>query len=230
MLHLTSYPTKVELDTALAQFVAEKVTQAIAARGKAVIALSGGRTPMGMLTKLRQLPLPWEKVLVTLVDDRWVEENHPDSNARLLREALLQDHAQAATFLPLKNSAPSPHEGQMECETHLSQLPAKLDVVILGMGEDGHTASLFPEAPELETAMYGEQRCAAISPQTAPHLRMTLTAPYISQSRTVILHITGTSKKQLLQEMCAEDAPKPYAPIRRVFAFIRTEKYVFWAE
>jgi 6-phosphogluconolactonase len=229
MLPTHNYPSKVALDTALAQVIAEKITEAISARGHAFIALSGGRTPTGMLTTLRQFPLAWEKVSVTLVDERWVDDTHPDSNARLLRETLLQDKAKGATFVPLKNVAVSPHAGQTACEHQLSQLPAKLDVLILGMGEDGHTASLFPLAPELEHAMQSRQRCAAISPQTAPHLRMTLTAPYLAQSRTAILHLTGLNKKTLLQHIYT-DPTKPYAPIRRVWDAIKTEKYVFWAE
>lgn len=221
---------RTSLDIALAQFIAHAVSEAITIRGHAAIALSGGRTPLGMLSLLGAFHLPWENVTITLVDERWVNEDHPDSNAGMIRKILLQGAAQAAKFLPLKNTAPTPHIGQPECEANLSALPAKLDLVILGMGNDGHTASLFPLAPELEEAMHSHQRCVATSPQTAPHLRITLTAPYIAQSREIVLHLTGADKKQILERLLAKDASLPLAPVRRVFDLIRTEKYVFWAE
>lgn len=229
MITYHDYPDKAELDEALADMLAQTIKAAINARGHAFIALSGGRTPLGMLRKLSLLNLAWEKVTITLVDDRWVEETHSDSNALLLHTSLLQNFAQSAHFISLKNEAATPYAGQISCEKALSQLPEKLDAVVLGMGEDGHTASLFPEAPELETAFTTHARCAAIDPKTAPHLRITLTAPYLAQSSKLILHITGDNKKALLNTLFADNVSKPYAPIRRLFDLAKTEKYVFWA-
>lgn len=230
MIISDDYNDKTTLDIALSNLLVQTITEAIKLRGKAFIALSGGRTPVNMLNTLSQHNLPWEKVTFTLVDDRWVKENHPDSNAYLIHTSLLQNYAQSAHFISLKNEAPTPYEGQAACEKMLSQLPENLDAIVLGMGEDGHTASLFPTAPELESAFTTPARCAAIDPQTAPHLRMTLTAPYIAQSSKLILHITGKTKKSLLEKLLAPSASQPYAPIRRLFDLAKTEKYVFWAE
>jgi len=230
MLQYHFYADQARLDSTLAQLIADTITQAIAQRGQASIALSGGKTPTGMLQRLRQYPLAWEKVLITLADERWVEETHRDSNARFLQTTLLQGPARAAIFLPLKNAALTPHEGQTQCEKVLAQLPNALDLIVLGMGDDGHTASLFPHAPELNVAMHALTRSAAISPQTAPYLRMTLTAPYIAQSRHVILHITGASKKQRLDSALAADAPMPHLPIRTLLDLIQTKKQVFWTD
>lgn len=230
MLTFHDDDNKNGLDIALSHLLAETILEAIKLRGKAFIALSGGRTPVNMLNTLSQHNLPWEKVMFTLVDDRWVEETHPDSNTGLIRTAFLKNYAKSAHFISLKNEAPTPYEGQPVCEKILSQFPKHLDAVVLGMGEDGHTASLFPRAPELETALTTSERCAAINPQTAPHLRITLSGPYIAQSSKLILHITGEKKKSLLQKLLAPTAPQPYAPIRRVLDLAKMEKYVFWAE
>lgn len=230
MIHTQTYSDLPTLNHALADAIAKIITSAIDERGQAFIAFSGGKTPLPMLQLLSHYPLAWNKVTITLVDERWVDDMHADSNAALLKKALLQHQAIHATFIPLKNSATTPHAGQIACENALSVLANRLDLVILGMGEDGHTASLFPEAPELHSAMTTLARCTAISPQTATHLRMTLSAAYLAQSRNVFLHITGEKKKAMLTEWLKVDAPEPHAIIRQVLDLIPTEKILFWAK
>lgn len=230
MLNEAVYADLPALNQALAEAIATILKNAIQERGSAYIALSGGKTPLPMLHILSQFPLAWNKVTITLVDERWVDEKNTDSNAALLKQSLFQNQAKEATFIPLKNAAATPHKGQIDCEQALSVLSSQLDLIVLGMGEDGHTASLFPKAPELISAMTTLTRCAAINPQTAPHLRMTLSASYLAQSRHVFLHITGVRKKALLNDWLKIDAPEPHAIIRQVLDLIPIEKTLFWSK
>ena len=142
------------LAAALAQSVADDLRAALQARDGASLALSGGNTPKAFMQALARQPLDWSRIAVTLVDERWVPENHPRSNAHLLRENLLQGPASAATFLPLYRATPEPEAALDELERDLAtSLPWPLDVAVLGMGEDGHTASFFPGGDRLAQAL-----------------------------------------------------------------------------
>ncbi|QLI80698.1 6-phosphogluconolactonase [Chitinibacter fontanus] len=223
------FSNKEALDQQLALTIADELKQAIAQRGQAGLAVSGGRTPAGMFKALRNINLDWSRVIITLVDERWVQADHADSNERLTRENLLQDAAAAATFVSLVNQAATPHEALAEIEARLASLPKPIDVVVLGMGDDGHTASLFPNAPELEAACASTQLLAAVTPPVAPHQRITLTLPSIVCSRKVIVHITSDSKKALLLDAMATDvAISEQYPIRRVLDQV-PQADVFWA-
>lgn len=223
------FSSKEALDQQLANTIANELQQAIAQRGSAGLAVSGGRTPAGMFKALRNHNLDWSRVLITLVDERWVQPDHADSNERLTRDNLLQDGAAAATFISLVNLAETPHAALSDIEARLANMPNPIDVVILGMGDDGHTASLFPNAAELEHACASTALLAAVTPPVAPHQRITLTLPTIVKSPKVIVHITGEGKKTLLQEaMSANVALTEQYPIRRVLDQVATAD-VFWA-
>lgn len=214
------------LDEQLADFVAERLRESLAARDTASLAVSGGRTPAGFLGQLASRKLDWIRVCVTLVDERWVAEDHPDSNARLVKSLLLTGPAAQARFMPLFNAASSAHTGQPATEQALDNLAWPLDVVVLGMGDDGHTASLFPQAPELEAGFASRAHAIAITPLTAPHERISLTCPAIATARCVVLHITGEGKRTLLET--ALKASPPGLPIRRVLE-ATPHAHVFWA-
>lgn len=223
------FTSKNELDLQLAQDIAQQLQQAITERGSASLAVSGGRTPAGMFQALRNTPIDWSKVSITLVDERWVKNDHADSNERLTRDNLLQDGAAAATFISLVNDAATPHEGLEGIEAQLSKLKAPIDILILGMGDDGHTASLFPNAPELEAACTSTAWVAAVTPAAAPHQRITLTLPTIANSRQILVHITGESKKELLNTAMTESKPMiEQYPIRRVLDQALHQPMVYW--
>ncbi|MBM3115167.1 6-phosphogluconolactonase [Jeongeupia naejangsanensis] len=223
------FASKAQLDTALANHIADRLKAAIDARGAASLAVSGGRTPAGMFAALAQAAIDWRRVNITLVDERWVQPDHADSNERSVREHLLQGPAAQAHFISLVNGAATPHEALTAIEARLAIFPSPIDVLILGMGDDGHTASLFPNAAELEAACASEAQLAAVTPPVAPHQRITLTLPTIAKAREVIVHITGDSKKALLQTALGEDKPVPLQyPIRRVLDRVTTGKSVFW--
>lgn len=223
------FTSKDELDLNLAHYIATQLQQAIAERGTASLAVSGGRTPAGMFKALRNSQLDWSKVNITLVDERWVPNDHADSNERLTRENLLQDGAAAANFISMVNEAATPHEGLAAIEARLSAIKMPIDVLILGMGDDGHTASLFPNAAELEAACASTQIVAAVTPPVAPHQRITLTLPTIVQARNVLVHITGEGKKDLLNTAMQEQkATTELYPIRRVLDQVKSTAQVYW--
>ncbi|MBE9610800.1 6-phosphogluconolactonase [Chitinilyticum piscinae] len=224
------FAKKEELDQQLAGFIAERLRTAIARDGRASLAVSGGRTPAGMFRALQALEIDWQQVDITLVDERWVPNDHADSNERLTRENLLQGPVAAATFHSMVNDAATPHDGLSGIEARLSNMKTPIDILILGMGDDGHTASLFPQAPELEAACASTALVAAINPVTAPHLRITLTLPAIAAAAAIAVHITGDSKKTLLETALAEDKPlTEQYPIRRVLDRVAGKAHVFWA-
>lgn len=206
-----------QLIEALAVEIQERLQAAIAKDGKALIAVSGGRSPIPLFQKLTEADLPWEKVTITLVDERWVDPGDDDSNEKLVRQNLLKGKAAKARFVPLKNNATTPEEGVDECHSALSTLPMPFDVVVLGMGDDGHTASFFPHAPGLAEAIATDSKllCAAVRPSTAPHPRMTLTLNALQDSHWVVLPLQGDSKLKTYRTAC-EDGPVEGMPVRSV--------------
>ncbi len=197
----------------LARRIGGILGEAITARGVASIALSGGRSPRPVLEALAGLPLDWGKVVVTLVDERWVAPDHADSNEKLVREALMTGAATKARFVPMKNNGADAYAGQAACEAAFGALPWPLDIVLLGMGEDGHTASLFPGAKELDEGLRTAARVVAVTPPAAPHQRMSLSASAILDSRHVFLQIGGAAKKAVYDRALA-GGPVEELPIR----------------
>lgn len=213
MLTEHHFPDSAAAAADLAAHIAALLEEAIAARGVATIAMSGGRSPKPVLEALSGVALDWSRVIVTLVDERWVAPTDPDSNERLIRESLLQGAAAAARFVPMKNDAADAYAGQPACEAAMAALPWPLDVVVLGMGEDGHTASLFPGAAELAAGLSSEARTIAVTPPAAPHGRMSLTRRAILDSRHILLQIAGEAKTSVYDRAMA-GGPVEILPIR----------------
>lgn len=226
-VHFQSFADKQTLAEHLAIDVAAMLRAGIAERGKASLVVSGGSTPKPFFEALKKQKLDWDKLTITLADERWVDADHPDSNARLVREHLL---VEGAHFVPLKTAAATPHEGAAEAaEAVADALPIPFDVIILGMGDDGHTASFFPHAPELEEALTSDALCVGLTPPDyAPHPRITLTLPAILDSRRIILHITGGKKQEVYAKAC-EAGPVEDMPIRSVLRQEQTPVEVYWA-
>lgn len=203
------------LNPALAAAIAVRLKDAIVRRGHALLAVSGGRTPRPLLAALAAEALDWSAVTVTLVDERWVSPEHPDSNARLLHETLLVGAARAAHFVPLKSEAVTAEAGQAACEAALRALALPFDAVVLGMGEDGHTASLFPGATGLGAALdpANPALCAVIHPPQAPHPRLTLTLSALLRSRVLLLPLAGAAKLATYHEALCP-GPVEAMPIR----------------
>lgn len=184
--------------------ILECLSSDLLSAGEATMLLSGGSTPGPLYERLSRAELDWKKVSVALVDERWVDSEHAASNERLLKQTLLQNRAAESLFTGMKNAAFNPLEGQAECNARYELLPAPYSVCLLGMGGDGHTASLFPHAEGLAGALESQQVCAAIlasqSEVTGDYLeRMTMTPKALLQSKKVVLWITGEDKWAVYQ-------------------------------
>jgi 6-phosphogluconolactonase len=202
---------------ALAQAIAAELRAAIAARGRATLAVSGGRSPIALFERLREQALDWSRVTVLLVDERCVPHDHVDSNTALVRQHLLQSEAAVASFATVFDTvAPDLNESALHdlvaaANQRLGAIPLPLDVVVLGMGEDGHTASLFPAAQGLDHALTSAGPMAGVRPATAPHARLTLTLPVLHAARHLHLALAGNAKRMVYQE--AAKASNPALPI-----------------
>ncbi len=200
----------------LAGWVSERLREGLSARGQATLVVSGGSTPVPFFHALREADLDWSQVTVTLADERAVPATHVDSNARLVRAHLLQGRAAQANWLPCVAAdlqSDQPDQLGQAChalESRLSALSWPVDVVVLGMGADGHTASLFPRSAELIQALTGEgrHRCLIAEVPEAPNVplrRLSWTPWALLATRHLAIHTTGIAKRELLQHACASD-------------------------
>ena len=212
----------------LADLIEKELTEAVAARGYASLVVSGGSTPRPLFETLAQLPLPWSKITVTLADERWVDISSKDSNERMVRETLLRGAASEAVFIPLKSTAESASGGWEMCHETLTEQFDRFDLVILGMGEDGHTASLFPGVSGAALDSDNPGLCAAINPPKAPHERMTLTARALLNSRKIVLHIVGDKKQQVYLNALKPGSADEF-PIRVVLHQDRVPVDIYWS-
>lgn len=211
------YADSETLAQALAADVAAQLRRAIAMRGGAALALSGGNTPRRFLQRLSEQALAWEKVAVTLVDERWVPETHERSNARLLRQHLLQGAAAAARFIPLYRDLAEPEQALKQLQ---AELPAVIDVAVLGMGNDGHTASFFPGGDTLAQALdpHTTARLLPMRADGAGEPRITLTLAALLAVPQLYLHIEGAQKQAVLQRALSGDGEGAGLPVRAVLA------------
>lgn len=196
----------------LAEDLAVSLRTAIADRGQASLILSGGRTPRPVLARLGALAVSWPEVTVSLSDERWVPADHPESNEALVRTVLMTGPAGSARFVPLYGGEDSPRAGQDACEARLAAIERPFDAVYLGMGGDGHFASLFPHEPALERQ---DGLCAAVPETPERQARMTLTAPAILSARRIFLLISGAEKRSVYQD-AKRLGPVQELPIRLV--------------
>jgi 6-phosphogluconolactonase len=198
------FDSRGSLASALASDVANALAGAISRNGKAVLAVSGGRTPQLFLDTLSDIDIKWNRVTVTLVDERMVDESDERSNARFVREHLMKNRAAKAVFVPL-----------YKCEE--AKDVDSFDVAVLGMGLDGHTASYFPGAEKLAAAIdeKATERIVALTAPGAPEPRLTFTLPDILNADLVCLHLEGRGKLDAFRKAQGE-GPVEDMPIRAV--------------
>jgi 6-phosphogluconolactonase len=197
-----------QLAESLGNQITSLLENAIKTSGKATLVVSGGSTPKPLFEYLSRQPLDWSKVTVTLADERCVPADSEESNARLVRENLLQNLASNARFVALHDENAGLEESVKLANASMSSLPV-FDCVILGMGNDGHTASIFPEASGRDQALDLDNTASAmlIDPVTVAPLRITLTARRLLDTRWMVLHITGEEKARLLDQIL--ESPDP---------------------
>ncbi|MFC3120500.1 6-phosphogluconolactonase [Agaribacter flavus] len=196
------FANREALNESFANKIADNLNTAISQKGEASLAVSGGSTPKPLFQLLsNRADIDWEKVTVLLVDERWVSDDNDASNQTLVKQNLLQNQAAKAQYLSIKTDAATAEAAVKDIDEKVKvRLP--IDVVILGMGGDGHTASLFPCSSELAEGLRldNESSVIATQPTTAPHQRMSLTLASIASATNIYLHITSDDKKAVLDE------------------------------
>lgn len=226
------FSSRTELVAALAGEIADDLSAAIAARAGASLVATGGSTPGPLYDALSARRIDWARVEVTLSDERWVDPPDPASNEALVRARLLNGPAAAARLVPFKTAAPGPEEGAAEVEAALAAMRRPFDVTVLGMGADGHVASLFPHAPELAAALddaAGRRVCPVRREGAAgAAARLSLTRLALLDSRRIVVLIDGEEKLAVYRRAMAGD-DLAAMPIRMVLQQRRAPAQVWWA-
>jgi len=200
-MQIFSFQTRDENETALLRRSTEIITAAIHQYGEARILLSGGSTPKHFYTLLSMSDFDWDKILVGLVDERYVPTDHPSSNERMLRDCLLQNQATNARLIGMVADDKDRAKNNARININYSPFKGRIDLLILGMGEDGHTASLFPNDSDSEFAMQSDEiKIFDTSAPNEPKERITCGLKMLRNAQNKILLITGESKLRILQE------------------------------
>ncbi|MEZ5871712.1 MAG: 6-phosphogluconolactonase [Nitratireductor sp.] len=230
MSNVHHYGDRDQLAEALASGIAAVLAGAIATRGEARLAVSGGTTPLRFFRRLSQADIEWGKVTVTLVDERFVDPESERSNLRLVRENLIRDKAAVAHVIPLTDGSHARIEDAVATADHAIAMLGRLDVAVLGMGNDGHTASFFPQGDRLQDAL--DPKCphhvlSMVAPGAGePRLTMTLHA--LLDAHFLALHIEGEEKSTALGE-AGEAGAVEEMPVRAVLLGAGEKLQIFWA-
>jgi 6-phosphogluconolactonase len=221
------FSNKNELDTALAKSIVLDINKAIEAKGSAYLLFSGGSTPKGLFQKLASELLDWNQITIGLVDERMVAEDSEFSNTAMLKNLLINEIAgdKKPHFLPLVYRTDDDEMNLKTATEHLN-LTGLPDVVVLGMGNDGHFASLFPGDPASEQSLRQINSDALLytkAPQF-PHSRISHSWAYLRQAGKLYLHITGNEKKDLIRNQ-----HKGKLPIDTVLNDKEVSVEIFWA-
>ncbi len=210
--------------TQIVDKVSTSLEQAVAAHGSAGLAVSGGKSPIPLFERLSLADIPWDKIHIRLVDERFVPPADPDSNEWLVRQYLLVNRARLAGFTGLVSDPAD----LGRCVAQANRLPCDITVAILGMGDDGHTASLFPGAPQLPEALDTSrpQRYLRISPPAAPHERISMTLAALLDARQLVLAIAGGHKRRIFEQAARQATPA--LPVSYLIAQTGVPLNVYW--
>lgn len=209
------FVTAEELAISVAAEIALCLGAAIEERGRASLVVSGGKSPIPVFRHLSGAALDWSKVTITLADERWVPLTHPESNELAIRKHLLVGAAAAARFVPLKTPADCPADALESVCDSVASIGRPFDLVLLGMGADGHTASWFPDSPQIRECLAARKLCYAIESPAARYPRMTLTPAAILNARLVMLLFSGNEKRQVFERARLPGLPEDL-PVRTV--------------
>lgn len=224
------FPDAHALAQALAGEIKVDLAEAIASRGAASFVVSGGATPVELFAQLSQETLDWANVWITLSDERWVDASTEQSNEYLVRNILLKGAAATARFVPLKNPAQTPEAGTEWAWRALTRMPRPYDVVLLGMGEDGHIASLFPSSISVSRALdsTAAAACVGIHGLKAPHARISQNLSALLDARRILLMIKGDAKWAVYQR-AKHAGSSTDLPVRAILHQTQTPVDVYWS-
>jgi 6-phosphogluconolactonase len=227
---MNAFESGAALAAGLADKVAETLSAAITARGSASIAVSGGSTPKAFFQALSSRSIAWDKVTITLVDERFVPADNPRSNHLLVKANLLKDKAAAAHFVPLYQPAEDAEKSAVIASEETRGIDDPFDVAIVGMGGDGHTASFFPGGNNLKLALDPKTPRGIITMEAegAGEPRLTFTFSSLQDARLLVLHIEGESKKEVLAK-AEQPGDETEMPIRAILRRAASPVQIYWA-
>ena len=202
------FPGIKALSQGFADFAATALQNTLRRQAQATLVVPGGSTPRHYLPELAKCSLPWERITVTLSDERWVDVNDEQSNEKLVKQYLLSQLPANTPFVGLKTDHDNPFDAIETVHQRLDSLPLPVSLTVLGLGEDGHIASLFPGMP---SDVLSAHHCVAVAPPIAPSLRMSLSLEMLANSEQIVLVVTGESKRRLLDRV--SDNPDLKLPI-----------------
>ena len=213
---------------AAARALATRLETRLQADDRAGLVVSGGSTPVECFRALAVLPLPWSRVDVFLSDERWIEPASSDSNERLARETLLTGDAAAAHLVPVYSAGQSIDARCAELDAEIRARPAPFAATLLGMGNDGHFASLFPDADNLAEGLDpdSDARCIPVATAASPLRRVSLTVAALARSDAILVLIFGDDKRRVLEQARRGEGDYPVASL---LALASTPVTVYWA-
>lgn len=213
---------------ALSRHLISVLTHALAERGRASLVVSGGTSPVRLFELLRNAPIDWQHVSVLSSDERLVPSDSPERNEQMIREKLLSERASAASLVSLVSDPENPEACEVFANDNLAKLSGPFDAVVLGMGEDGHTASLFPDALDLSTALTSQRACLVQKVPSQKRIRISLTPTALLNSRELNLLVFGDSKFKVLEAANAEGPVSQY-PVRVALHQNQVPVNTYWA-
>ena len=216
-MDIVEFESREAASLAAADRIVVALGRRLDAQDEASLVVSGGTTPAACLTALAGRELDWSSVHVLLSDERWVPPTDDASNERMVRETMLKDRAAAAELLPMYADDASPDEQAAALDSAIRSLPFPFSAVLLGMGADGHFASLFPDAEGLELGLDTESMtlCMPIRTAASPHPRLSLTMAALLRADEIILLIFGDDKRETLEAAMETDSDLPAARLLR---------------
>lgn len=222
------FDTREQASLAAAERIAAALSRRLELQREASLIVSGGSTPVRCFEALALTDLDWERVTVLPSDERWVPADHDDSNEKLVRETLLQGNAGKATFWPLYAEGADISTHCAELGEEMRTLPIPFSSCLLGMGEDGHFASLFPDASNLAQGLdhEGPDLCLPVTTAASPHARISLTLTAVTRSDEIVLLIFGEKKRAVYEQ--AKASGNTY-PVAHLIKQKRAPVSVFWA-
>jgi 6-phosphogluconolactonase len=224
----TFFETREEASIAAASEIEAALARRLEQQSEASLVVSGGTSPVLCFAELAARPVAWQRVHVLLSDERCVPPSDDDSNEKLIRETLLQGNAAEASFHPFYDGTAAVEQPCDAMEEIIRTLPFPFACSLIGMGEDGHFASLFPDAENLTQGLDadGSQLCLPVNTPASPHPRITLTLAALSRSDVVVLLFFGAAKRDVYERAKAESNGYP---VSRLLLQKRAPVHVFWA-
>lgn len=228
MVEFRIFDSRAAASAALAEHISESLATAVAERGSASFVVSGGTSPLATFRALRQHILPWQKVTIVPSDERLVPVDQEESNEGMIRRELMQQEAAAAQLLSLAGDVDPGDVRLLNLNSHLDSLDRPLDVVMLGMGDDGHTASLFPNSPNISKALSTSDYCVVQRPPHSKVARLSLTPALLLDARKIVLLFFGLDKRAVYR-LAIGDGRVEMLPVRFLLHQQKTPVSVYWA-